>query len=608
MEKVDLNFLRKQWKEELKYYWEPLQKEINDYFEMIKVTNRWEAQKKLTKSKQEVLEDFSLTEEKIKDPLFIPDILPLLEEIKENNFNLFTRDWISGHYNHYNHAFNIKNTIIPALIPVADKIVKFKVIQYNNLYDNPKDYDKLESVSPKKKFITRDFQKYGLVQYDHYLDLINNIANHDKFFVILPNLLRTLFENILHDIFKTSLNDKHRTLYFDKHKGRVADFSVLINLLNKLSQFVYKNEIRENVTEQIIKTLKDIRKIGNLSIHEVIRKVKRSYADEIQDEIDLALEALLVSYHQLKNASVIIELDIITKIVDKIDVKTAKEIKKGKEQKSQTHDLSKHELRKYDYLVRLIYLLQKYDAIKDYEREEIETTMELCRLSTQLNLIKFKVKEMLQLEGFPLETRVYDKNYEFFFEPTELPNRFVIRIIGEKKSYFSKDHEEYEKVESKLEVLNGFIKYLIDRMENLSLYSLLEEVEINERVLKKYIRLRKFIEYIYSDDYLNKNSKDIRYDERVKSELNWIEQNEPELNDLFTVFRRKDESGKYNKIISLLNGKYLLHFRSHASFNSSIQTKEEAVESSNSQKIKALLFMLFEEIKSHIKDNSGITI
>lgn len=85
MEKVDIDFLRKQWKEELKYYWEPLQKEINEYFEMIKVTNRWEAQRKLTKSKQEVLEDFSLTEEKIKDPLFIPDMIPLLEEIKENN-------------------------------------------------------------------------------------------------------------------------------------------------------------------------------------------------------------------------------------------------------------------------------------------------------------------------------------------------------------------------------------------------------------------------------------------------------------------------------------------------------------------------------------------
>ena len=145
-------------------------------------------------------------------------------------------------------------------------------------------------------------------------------------------------------------------------------------------------------------------------------------------------------------------------------------------------------------------------------------------------------------------------------------------------------------------------------MDNLNLYSLLEEVADNEKVMKKYIRLRRFIEYVFSDDYLNQNSKHIRYDERVMSELNWIEQNETELNNLFTVFRRKDESGKYDKILSMLNGKYLLHFRSHASFSSSIHTKEEVVESSNSQKIKTLLFMLFDEIKTHIKENSGITI
>jgi len=86
---------------------------------------------------------------------------------------------------------------------------------------------------------------------------------------------------------------------------------------------------------------------------------------------------------------------------------------------------------------------------------------------------------------------------------------------------------------------------------------------------------------------------DIRNDERVMSELKWIEQNNIELNDLFTVFRRKDDPGQYNKILSLLNGKYLIQFRSHTSFSSSIKTKEELLESSNSRKVKTLLFMIF---------------
>ena len=62
----------------------------------------------------------------------------------------------------------------------------------------------------------------------------------------------------------------------EKYKSKIVrTLDTLKKKKVKLSQFVYKNEIRENVTEQIIKTLKDIRKIGNLSIHEVIRKVKR---------------------------------------------------------------------------------------------------------------------------------------------------------------------------------------------------------------------------------------------------------------------------------------------------------------------------------------------
>ena len=39
MEKVDLDYLRKQWKDELGYYWGRAQKEIDEYFEMIKDTS-----------------------------------------------------------------------------------------------------------------------------------------------------------------------------------------------------------------------------------------------------------------------------------------------------------------------------------------------------------------------------------------------------------------------------------------------------------------------------------------------------------------------------------------------------------------------------------------
>lgn len=625
MEKVNLDYLRKQWKDELGYYWGRAQKEIDEYFEMIKDTLYYKAKDLKSKSREQVLKEFSLDEDRLKDPVFLPEILNLLIHIKKINYDVFPDNWVSGYYDNKKHASYIWNSLIPEFRIVTNKVIDFKVSQYNSFYDKP--------VLPmsEKLFINRDFKEYGMIHYEHHLDLINSIAYHDKFYVILPSLLRTLFENILHDIFKTSLNERHKTFYFNKDKRRVADFSVLIKLLNQLSQLVYKNEIRENVTEKIIKILKDVRKIGNLSIHEVIRKVTRSHADEIQDEIDLALEALLVSYHQLENTKIIIKPEIIKKIADKIGLRITKDSKKEKRQEQKTQEKESPNLKKYDFLKRLIYLLQKYDAIRDNEREETETTRELCGLSTQLNIIKFNVEETLPLEGYsdilPGEIMVYDKNYQFFFEPTDLPNKFRITAKCDSRSYFSKDYPEHEEIEfgvhaideavkagelihekSKLDVLNDFIKYLIARMEDLRLYSLLEEVEVNERVLKKFIRIQRFIEYLFSDDHLNQDTNEVRNDERVISELNWIKQNDKELNDYFTVFRRKDEPSKYDKVLSLLNGKYLVQFRIHTPFKSTIKTNGKIIESSVTKKVNSTLYKIFESIKNHIKDNYKIKL
>ncbi|TKJ20235.1 MAG: hypothetical protein CEE43_12880, partial [Promethearchaeota archaeon Loki_b32] len=130
--------------------------------------------------------------------------------------DLFSSNWISNGYKLYDRAFNIKNRLIPGLSEVVQEIIDFKITQFNSLYDKP------ELTASKKKFINKDFQRFGLKQYDHHLDLINSIAYHDKFYVILPILLQTLFENILHDIFKISQNNRHKLLYFYKKKRRVT--------------------------------------------------------------------------------------------------------------------------------------------------------------------------------------------------------------------------------------------------------------------------------------------------------------------------------------------------------------------------------------------------
>jgi len=422
MEKVDLDYFRKKWKYDVRYYWEEVRKEINDYFEMLKITTRYKAQEKLTKSREDTLKEYSLNDERLEDPLFLPEMLDLLLEIKENNFNYFSSDWKSNGYKHYDHAYNIKNRLIPGISEVVQEILDFKITQFNSLYDKP------EQIVPKKSFINKDFEKFGLKQYVHHLDLINSVAYHDKFYVILPILLRTLFENILHDIFKISLKNRHKLLYFDKKKRRVADFSVLIELLNQLSQHEYKDAIRSNITPKVREVLNKVKQKGNLTVHEVIRKIHKSYANEIQDEIDLALEALLVSYDQLsKEEEIIISTDRIEKIEEKLGlIKDQNKIKRKKKMKPQTKDLGISELKNYNFLVRLIYLLQKYEEIKHYEREESETIEEIGQLIGKLGIIRFqKKKSFIKLliaelsnrdykdDGFKLEMR--DAKYSIIF-------------------------------------------------------------------------------------------------------------------------------------------------------------------------------------------------
>jgi len=84
---------------------------------------------------------------------------------------------------------------------------------------------------------------------------------------------------------------------------------------------------------------------------------------------------------------------------------------------------------------------------------------------------------------------------------------------------------------------------------------------------------------------------------KIKQKLN-----ENDIYAKFTIFRRKDELSQFNKILSLLNGKYLIHFRSHRTFNSSINIKDKIIEAIDSSNISAELYKIFEEIKAHIKD------
>ncbi|TKJ18348.1 MAG: hypothetical protein CEE42_16560 [Promethearchaeota archaeon Loki_b31] len=277
--------------------------------------------------------------------------------------------------------------------------------------------------------------------------------------------------------------------------------------------------------------------------------------------------------------------------------------------------------KEYDFLKRLIYLLQKYEEINYYEREELETIKEIGKLIEKLDIIKFLKIDRTNYSKFDkllgetdysyLDMFLYmrDKNYSITYVSDNLGHWFDISPRNSKITYHSISFcfREFNRSEE-IKVLENFIDYLKGRMEELHLFPLLEEIEEKTRIMKKFFRLRKFLEYLFGDDYLNPTVIKERTDERVISELNWIKQNDKELNDYFTVFRRKDEPSKYDKVLSLLNGKYLVQFRSHIPFKSTIKTNGKIIESSATKKVNSTIYEIFESIKNHIEDNYKIKL
>jgi len=147
---------------------------------------------------------------------------------------------------------------------------------------------------------------YDLKYYESYIKIINGIAIHPDFYMILPHLLRTLFENLLQDIFSQSLHHSCSDLYYGRGK-RYRDFSKLIGLLDLLKDDEYGPYISGKITKDIINELDRIREMGNMTIHNIVRKFTSSYANEIKEKIIITLKPLLLAYKNLNRKDIIVE-------------------------------------------------------------------------------------------------------------------------------------------------------------------------------------------------------------------------------------------------------------------------------------------------------------
>ncbi len=79
------------------YHWNDIQIEIESFFIELQRANfpRQDCLNKFIVSKPEILEKFSLTQEKLKDPLYLDRIYKLLEYLKEINFECFPNNWFT---------------------------------------------------------------------------------------------------------------------------------------------------------------------------------------------------------------------------------------------------------------------------------------------------------------------------------------------------------------------------------------------------------------------------------------------------------------------------------------------------------------------------------
>ncbi|MFX1504389.1 MAG: hypothetical protein ACFFDH_25745 [Promethearchaeota archaeon] len=355
---------RKIIKNELENLWKIVHREVNEYFDVIDFANITYRKNYTKLSKPE--RDF------LNDPLNIPEIYKLLYSIKENNFNYFDSDSVTKDYNHYRHGYYIRDHLLIPLEPIVKRVESFRIETFNRILENQ------EKSEVKKIFIVHDFQDYELKHYDYYINIINGIAYHKVFYIILPNLLRCVFENLLYDIYQTALDKKHTQFFFLKGQTRARDFSQLIALLNILKDKDFQPYHKNSLNQSVIDVLKKIQKFGNLTVHQILRQIDKDFAKQWQQKINRVLLGLLVLYKNIRNKNLeITDQETLTKINKALNmVQSLEKIRDisitNKEMSIQEYLLSKKLNRDVDKTLAIGYFMEKYKNLKYYNIKDLE--------------------------------------------------------------------------------------------------------------------------------------------------------------------------------------------------------------------------------------------
>ncbi len=381
----------------LNSYLEEFHAEFELYLQAIKDIRFPEVRRELNLPRDEILKNFSLTGKKLRDPFYIPEIIQLAYYMKENNFNNFKNYWNTYGYNHHEHGYLLKE-ILEKLQPLSEKIEAFKVKKLENLLEKKFNDNKEKEIRISEPFIIHIALDHKLpAHYDSYIKLINETAETGDFYKILPILLRCLFESLLYELFTDSLSLSHMDLYYNKHQKRARVFSQLIELLDFLKDNEYKSQILNKINKITIDILKEIKEVGNYSVHDTLGMIKRMHINDLKSKVDLALNHLLVSYDKLKGKNIEIELERLIQIKKKFGLikrqkkkKKLKIFKKKKLNKKQEDKKNKQVQTKEN--IRKKEVWNFYDFLKDLfnRMEPIEKLENDLNFKDNRNYIYFK--------------------------------------------------------------------------------------------------------------------------------------------------------------------------------------------------------------------------
>lgn len=214
---------------------------------------------------------------------------------------------------------------IREVYPVKDSAPEISEVKY---YFNSilKESEKESMQYKGEPFIKTNFTAHQLPVFDKYKSYINQCERNSNLYRLVPLLLRNLFENLLYHIFFHGLYREHHEYIYTKHHSRPKNLSELIAFLDILKYDIEFRKIHVNtITQNTITYLKNIRKKGNETIHIIVDQLKRKQLNDLKEDVELTLDALLHLHTNLKGQNFKITQEItIDKLANKFGKKQEK--------------------------------------------------------------------------------------------------------------------------------------------------------------------------------------------------------------------------------------------------------------------------------------------